>query len=867
MSDEFQHRWTEVVRLYPAKTALCEGNRRISYETLHHRANQYANGLIEQGFHLQCIPVLLDDPVEHVAALLGVLLSGNYYHSVRILSADDLTVLLDSRSCPALINDLPVVLPDRPTLPTLVPDQFQTDGSALISPPLVLPENPFCLFTTSGSTGQPKQVIHSHQSVLADTYRQITDNEITSDDRIDLLFSLEFSASLACLFPAFLTGATLVFHDLRKEGVLSLPTFWERQNITFSSLSVSTFRMLLKTDADFKKLTGLRFLSIGAEPVRPADVSGFQERFFINTTLQVAYATTETRTISEHKVRIDTPVSEQLFSVGKPVSGRAVSIRSETGEILPPNQVGEITVQARFIPSAYPTNRDASLRAYQQLPDGTVQYATGDLGFLDADGYLFWCGRTDFVVKINGQKVSLIQLEHELKNEPGVKNAAVIYDTSQAARCFLTAFLCVEPDFELAVLKQTLAQRLPLVMLPDRYILLDALPLTKTGKVDRMRLAAHPVTENPIADNSADSAENPTDLVALIKAIWQRELGLTTTLSDYDDFFQDLGGDSLTAESCLAALENRLGKTMPVHAVFSYTTPKALAYYITGYSQHRVQCIPLNKPERNRKAVYFIPPLPGERRMYRWIENLLNLQYNLYFVHYEPYTTEGNLIAFPELIEQIAQAIPQPAESVLIGFSFGGLVAYQVARALEQSGRPALSRLVLLDTPLYRRITFRESLRNDAYRIGRKVVEELRSKQRVDWKAGWQRIVARYRKRFKNRSAKPVMISRSISWQESCLAAVHRYTQQITVAVPVSCPIVLFRATQTVDFQYEIRPDFRWQLYTTAGFEEHFLEAYHGQVLNSTNSHIIGTILCERLYSNPAKSGDEQKPVRIKRGL
>ncbi|MGM9509403.1 AMP-binding protein [Larkinella sp. GY13] len=849
MNDEFRLRWTEIAQRYSTKAAFCEGNRTITYEMLFHRAHQYADALLVRNFRQQCIPVLLDDPLEHVAALIGVLLSGNYYHSVHPQPVESLGDVVQSRACPGLISRLPLVVPNHPGLPTLLPETLPTDRLAPQSCPIVSPETPFCLFMTSGSTGQPKQVIHSHASVLADTFRQIIDNEITATDRIDLLFSLEFSASLACIFPALLTGATLVFYDLKKEGVLSLPVFWQQQKITFSSLSVSTFRLLLKTDTDFRALSGLRILSIGAEPIQSSDITGFQKRFSTHTTLQVAYATTETRTISDYKLRTDTPVTDHLFSVGKPVSGRTVWIRSETGAPLPHNQVGEIIVQALSIPSDYPNNRDATQRAYQRLPDGMIAYATGDLGFLDADGYLFWCGRTDFVVKINGQKVSLIQIEQELKSGRGVKNAAVLYDTSHENRFILKAFLCTEPDFDLAGLRQFLAQRLPVIMLPDRYILLDTLPLTKTGKIDRLRLAALPEPESQLSDHPLADEADAWDFVPLIKSVWQKELGLTTALSDYDDFFQDLGGDSLMAESCLAGLENRIGKTVPVQAVFSYTTPKALAHYLTGYARHQVQCIPLNKPERNRKHVYFIPPLPGDRRMYRGIESHLNQHCNVYYVHYEPYTTNGTLIPLADLVEQIARAIDRPADSLLIGFSFGGLVAYQVALALEQRQQPTLNRLVLLDTPLYRRITFRESLRKDVHRIGRKVVAGFKAERPVDWNASWQRAVARYRNRLTSRTTRADGGTQAVNWQEPSFAAVDQYARQAEVKIPVACPIVLFRASDSSAFQYEIRPDFRWQLFAKTGFEEHWLEANHDQVLNSVHSYRIGTIVNGYLHS------------------
>ncbi|MGA0557212.1 AMP-binding protein [Larkinella sp. VNQ87] len=842
MNDEFRLRWTAVVRRDPNQTALVDGNRVVSYEALFRRATQYAKALINRRVYQTCIPVFLTDPVEHVVALLGVLLSGNYYHSVR-LPVGELPDLLPEGA--VVISDFSIRFSEQSRRITLTPAALEPVDRDTDLCPVVRPTDAFCLFTTSGSTGAPKQVIHSHQSVLTDTLRQIADNHISHTDRIDLLFSLEFSASLACLFPALLTGATVVFHDLKTAGVLSLPTFWQQQHISFSSLSVSTFRALLKTGPDLKNLTGLRMLSIGAEPVRPDDITGFQDRFPANTVLQVAYATTETRTISEHKIRVDTPVSDALFSVGKPVVGRAVSIRSETGEQLPPKHMGEIVVTARHIPSAYPNRPDATQRAYWVDADGWVQYATGDLGFLDDNGYLFWCGRTDFVVKINGQKVSLIQVEQELKGEPGVLNAAVVYDTRSADRPLLKAFLCVEPGFDESRLRRSLAQRLPALMCPDRYVLLDALPLTKTGKVDRTRLATWPEIE---ARQPVRIVENERpDLVFLIQSIWRQELGLKQEVSAYDDFFQDLGGDSLTAESCLAHLENRLCKTFPVQVAFSYTSPKALAQYVAGHGQQPVQCIPLNEPEPHRPSVYFIPPLPGDRRMYRWIESSLNRLSNLYFVHYEPYTAEGELIPFLTLIQEIAQVVAESADRVLIGFSFGGLVAYRVALALEQAGKPALRRLVLLDTPLYRRVTFGESLRKDAGRIGRKVLAGLQADPSVHWRASWQRAVNRYQKRFVAKPDIPVGTTSSANWQEACFSAVGQYVRAIRVETPVSCPILLFRASDSSAFQYEIRPDFGWKPYTNAQFEEHVLDANHDQVLNSVNSYVIGAAVSEFL--------------------
>ncbi|GAB4013569.1 hypothetical protein GCM10028808_33080 [Spirosoma migulaei] len=841
MNDNFRLRWTEIAQQYSAKNAICAGHRKITYESLFRRAVEYTNGLLIRTFNQQCIAVQVEDPIEHIAALLGILLSGNYYHSISLQSVDSLTIYLDSFNCSCLISDSSSSISERLSIQLLNPKSLQSSRLRKINYPNILPTTNFCLFTTSGTTGQPKQIIHSHQSVLTDTYRQLTANNINADDRIDLLFSLEFSASLACIFPALLSGATLVVYDLKKEGILSLPTFWEQNSITFSSLSVSTFRLILKSNTNFKDLANLRLVSIGAEPVIPTDIISFQERFPVNTVLQVAYATTETRTISEHKIRIDTPVSDSLYSVGKPVPGRTVLIQDETGRLLPANQVGEIIIQAHYIPSIYQNQPAATQQAFELLPDKKIQYATGDLGFLDTEGNLYWSGRKDFVVKINGQKVSLIQVEYELKQENSVLHAAVLYDTTNPKRSLLKAYVSVDSSFDLPTLKQSLAQRLPEIMLPDRYYLVESLPLTKTGKIDRMQLTANQESDF-IIDPVFTFEKGSPDFVQLIKSVWQQELSLTTDISDYDDFFHDLGGDSLLAQSCLVELEKQIDRKLPIHAPYSYTTPKSLAYYITGYmSQFQVQCIPLNQIISNRKQAYFIPSLPGNRRMYRWIEHNLNKDFNLYYIHYEPFNYKGELIPFSNLAQQIAQAISNPAESILVGFSFGGMMAYQVALSIEQMQKSSLHQLVLLDTPLYRKMTFFESVQKDLYRLKKKVF--VKSVKPANWQASWFRVISRYRNRFTNQSSQPVIDNQSINWRDSCLVAVHQYTRTIHVHLTLGCPIMLFKANDSSHFQHSIRPDFNWQPYTIAGFEEYILEAYHGQLLNSTNSHFIGKTL------------------------
>ncbi len=839
MNTGFKARWDQLTRQFANQDAICHTSRRITYRQLAEQANAYARQLTDLEIRHSCVPVLIDSPVDHIAALLGILLSGNYYYSVNPEQASRINLILNSVGALALIGTAslvnPALLPD--SLVLIQPDTIQPHSFGP-GPVVIEPTTPFCLFTTSGTTGEPKQVIHSHQSVLTDTDRQILDNRIGPTDRIDLVFSFEFSASLACVFPALLTGATLVIHDLKKEGVFSLPAFWQREQISFSTLSVSTFRLLLTSEFDFKSLDRLRFLSIGAEPVHRRDIEGFQAQFGQQTTLQIAYATTETRTITEQKIRTDTRWDSTLASVGKPVTGRTVRIQAETGNWLEPGQIGEIVVQATSIPFGYANNPGASQRAYQRQVDGLVSYASGDLGYLDEAGHLFWCGRTDFMIKKNGQKINLLELEAVLGQAPGVLEVAVVSDPTPPLQPFIRAFLRAEPTLELTTVKRWMAERLPMIMLPDFYQSIPELPRTRTGKIDRSGL----LHQHPMA-LSTDQALSPFptfSLVDQIKTIWARTLNYPDPIADYDDFFRDLGGDSLLAEACLATLEAHTGTSLPMQLAFSYPTPQALAAFITTPPETGVQCISLNQPVANRPNIYFIPPLSGDKRIYLWLEKSLGNHANLYCLYFSAFTQTEQLRPLPALYDSLARLIDTSAPNLLIGYSFGGILAYEIALRLDrQSPQHQLNRLVLIDTPLYKRYSLAQVIMKDINRGWHKILRVFTASETFRWSANIQQLTVRYWSRLQAKTP-PLP---QLDWQQKAEFAAQTYSQQVRVSTPVERPIVLFRATDTSYYQRDIKPDYAWHAYTRAGLEEHVLTTNHYHVLNQSNSEQIVLVL------------------------
>ena len=322
-----------------------------------------------------------------------------------------------------------------------------------------------------------------------------------------------------------------------------------------------------------------------------------------------------------------------------------------------------------------------------------------------------------------------------------------------------------------------------------------------------------------------------TSLLDTIKTVWAAELNHPEPIADYDDFFRDLGGDSLTAEACLAALEEQVGQPLPMQVAFSYTTPRALASFIATPPKTGVQCISLNPPQPHRPNIYFITPLEGDRRVYQWIEHTLTSRANLYSLYYDPFSPAGNLRSLTELADAMAQVIDRSITNYLVGYSLGGILAYEAAVRLDRldGTTTSLDRLVLLDTPLYRQIPLYRVMLNDAKRNISRLVSGIRTGEAIPWKTGMRVMLSRYQSRI-SKSSQPTAVD-TADWRRKAEVAAQAYSRLATVNAPVHRPIVLIRATDTSFFGREIEPDYGWQAYTTAGVDEHLLNAHHTQVL------------------------------------
>lgn len=671
-------RLTDVFGRFAGRNAISGPDRTLTYHTTALKAAAVAHHLNRHGFEDQWIGVEIGDPPDHIAALLGVVLSGNGYFS--IIPGHDSILPWQSLSPATMITSLPPAAPAGYTFPRLVYD----------------PERKFCAFMTSGSTGDPAIILHTHRSVGSDTGRQIVQNEINENDRIDLTFSLAFSASLACIFPALLTGAALCLYNLREQGVGKLPAFWRDQQITFSSLSVSALRSLMRLQESLRHLHNLRFLSIGAESHTEQDLHRFSMIFPPSTILQVAYATTETRTIAAFRTGGSFGPAAFPLSVGKPVEGKSVRILTEEGETVAPFVTGEIVVTSGVIASGLLGSGPDRGTQLHPAPEG-MKFHTGDLGYFNEEGYLFLTGRCNQEIKLLGKKINLGLVERLLAGEQSAEETAVVVNSSLPGRKVIAAFLKA-PESSIPGIRVMLRLQLPPDHLPHYLIRLDRLPRTATGKISRKALETIDlipfISTGPNLHAPADISPEMATMINLWKKVLEME-----TLFPESDFFDELGGNSLLAAECLHLAGEAFSMTLPPGLLHTLRTPAALLEHILQKKssvQAATRHLRVNPFMAGRPSLIFIAHFNPLQYLKELFSSAVTDAFNVSFIAYDLEMAGSGAFSPEHLLEEMQSHLPASDRIFLAGYSFNGFLAHQLATRMD-----ARVSCILIDTPDY----------------------------------------------------------------------------------------------------------------------------------------------------------------------
>jgi len=462
---------------------------------------------------------------------------------------------------------------------TIVVRKPETISSAKAHSLPVGPDNLAYVIYTSGSTGRPKGSLVSHNNVIRLFEATRKCFNFDENDVWTLFHSFAFDFSVWELWGALLHGGRLVIVPYLVSR--SPDAFYQlliEQQVTVLNQTPSAFRQLIRAAEaiDGAKELSLRLAIFGGEAFEPEILRPWYERHS-DTKPQLVnmYGITETTVhVSYH------PLSKADLStrsvIGRPIADLQIYILDQDLELVPIGVAGELHVGGDGLARGY-LNRP-ELTAERFIPNpyssktGARLYKTGDLARHLPDGSIEYLGRLDRQVKIRGFRIELAEIETVLAQHPAIKESVVTVreDTAEDKRLVAYLVSTLESDISISELRSLLKQKLPEYMIPASFVLLDALPLTANGKIDRKALPEPQYTKTDQGYRPPGSA-----MEEIVAGIWSELLGVERVGVD-DDFFE-LGGHSLLATQVSSRLRQVLQVELPLHSLFEYPTVASLS--------------------------------------------------------------------------------------------------------------------------------------------------------------------------------------------------------------------------------------------------------------------------------------------------
>ncbi|MGC5022567.1 AMP-binding protein [Micromonospora sp. DT47] len=576
------HTFADVAAARPERPAILGETHEVSYAALARAAGGHAAALAATGVQAgDRVALLTGHGAPTVAAILGTLAAGCAYVPLdpgfpvdrlrHMLAAAEARVL----ACPAAHRDLAETLrAGRSDVRVLVLDEA---ASAPLRPVPVDPDAPAYVLFTSGSTGMPKAVAQTHRNLRHVVDNQIRTLSIGPDDRLSLLASFSFDAAIPDLYPALLTGAAVVPVDLRRHGLAHTVEQLARHRVTVYHSTPTVYRFLLDILGE-RRIDSVRVLLLGGEQATGVDAARGRDRFGPGCVLVNGYGATEMTFAARHTLPLAAadPTATGPLPIGSALPGYELRL----------TDAGEIVVRSRHLAPGY-LGQDSDRFAVD--PDGEPTYATGDLGERLPDGALVCLGRLDRQVKVRGFRVELTEIEVVLAAQPGVAAVRAVARDGELLAYATPAGGSLDP----AALRDALARRLPEYALPGAVVVLDAFPLTVTGKIDE-RALPDPARDVPAGQEPA------TDTERAVHDIWCAVLGRAAV--GRDETFFDAGGQSLLLNQVQQRLAARFGVTLPMARLFAHPTVAA---------QARLLDAPATVPPAPTLSTPATPPVAG----------------------------------------------------------------------------------------------------------------------------------------------------------------------------------------------------------------------------------------------------------------
>ncbi|NBT86105.1 MAG: amino acid adenylation domain-containing protein, partial [Alphaproteobacteria bacterium] len=547
----------------PDAVAVVYDGKQITYKTLNQKANQLAHYLIKQGIKPgNFIAIGMERSLDFVIHILGILKAGCAYVPIDphlplrrqeyILSNSGSLLFLTDTNQQKIDNTLSVCNPNI---------SISSRQAAY-------------LIYTSGTTGNPKGVIIEHRSLVnyvSYLEREILDSQVSCFAYVNAVHT---DLGHTSLFSSLLCGKRLYIEKAsRALDVCLLVKNLDKERANFLKITPSYYEVLAdELNHDPDRLNKIQFV-LGGE--------SFSKRFLLsNSMITNHYGPTET-TVGVSTCKLH---SEDEITIGKAISNVQIYILDENLTLLPNGIVGQLYIGGVSLAQGYMSQPDLTAEKFIANPFAVGEriYKTGDLGRYLENGQIEFLGRFDDQIKIRGYRIECKEIEALLRKHGDINSAYVTFKTNTVGEKELVGYI-VSGDFTPSIteLEEYLKEFLPEYMIPSQFMMLEKMPLTSSGKVDRKSLP------DPELTNLDHYVAPRSDLEAQVCAIWQEVLGLER-ISVQDNFFR-LGGNSIQAILLANNINKLLDTSINVASVFRKNTVEKLTAHIVSEKREKVK--------------------------------------------------------------------------------------------------------------------------------------------------------------------------------------------------------------------------------------------------------------------------------------
>ncbi|MBD2040610.1 non-ribosomal peptide synthetase [Microcoleus sp. FACHB-672] len=608
--------FTDRVPLHPQKAAVVTSERTLTYEELHRHSHYLACRLQQLGARPNTlIAVVMEKGWEQVVACLGILMSGAAYVPIDpALPPARRSHLFAQAEVQIVVTQswLNTALEWPKNLQRICIEDNQAFGENLslipYAPALISQENLAYVIYTSGSTGTPKGVTINHRGAVNTIFDINQRFNVGGNDRVFALSSLSFDLSVYDIFGTLAAGGTIVIPEA---GKTQDPAYWaklmQREKITIWNSVPALMQMMVDYASKTPEiLASLRLVLLSGDwlPLNlPAQIQAAVEGVEV---ISLGGATEASIWSILYPIKQVNP-SWKSIPYGQAMKNQRFYVLNEALEPCPVWVPGQLYIAGIGLAQGYWRDEVKTAASFFTHPRTSEKfYRTGDLGRFLPDGNIEFLGRQDFQVKVGGYRIELGEIEAALGQHPDVREAVVTtFGEQQNKR--LVAYIIPEPSSSISdvssfkALQSFLKEKLPEYMVPATFMLLDTLPLTSNGKVNRKALPAPNFVKSELDENFV-APQTPVE--ERLARIWSELLSLEQ-IGIYDSFFE-LGGNSLMATQLLTKVREAFQVELPLRDLFEVQTISGLCEKISqakkkGEKLQEQEIVPVSRQAYRKK--------------------------------------------------------------------------------------------------------------------------------------------------------------------------------------------------------------------------------------------------------------------------